>query len=142
MDTVTICANTALKTGSFPDSLKCANLRPIYKKVDPFDKNQWVYYHFYQKFMKEWYTSKPQIILNFFSIKFRLDLEKHIVRRIEVGLLVTWMDKYCIRYSARFCAGPFTFQYFYQWFVLFLSKMWILLFCWWQKPLFLLYEFR
>ena len=33
----------ALKTGSFPDSLKCANVRPIYKKVDPFDKNQWAY---------------------------------------------------------------------------------------------------
>ena len=29
--------------GSFPDSLKCENVRPVYKKVDPFDKNQWVY---------------------------------------------------------------------------------------------------
>ena len=29
-----------LKTGSFPDSLKCANVRPIYKKVDPFDKKE------------------------------------------------------------------------------------------------------
>ena len=40
MDNVTVCVNEALKTGSFPDSLKCANVRPIYKKVDPFDKNQ------------------------------------------------------------------------------------------------------
>ena len=47
LDTATVCVNEALKTGSFPDSLKCANVRPIYKKVDPFDKNQWVYYHFY-----------------------------------------------------------------------------------------------
>ena len=42
--------------------------------------DQWVYYHFYQKFMKEWYTSKRQIILNLFSMKFFVDLEKHIVR--------------------------------------------------------------
>ena len=27
--------------GSFPDSLKCANARPIYKKVDPFDKKNY-----------------------------------------------------------------------------------------------------
>ena len=27
--------------GSFPDSLKCANVRPIYKKVDPFDKKNY-----------------------------------------------------------------------------------------------------
>ena len=46
MDTVTVCVNEALKTGSFPDRLKYENVRPIYKKVDPFDKNQKVYYHF------------------------------------------------------------------------------------------------
>ena len=40
LDTATVCVNEALKTGSFPDRLKCANVRPIYKKVDPFDKNQ------------------------------------------------------------------------------------------------------
>ena len=34
MDAVTAYANEALKTGSFPDNLKCANVRPIYKKVD------------------------------------------------------------------------------------------------------------
>ena len=38
LDTVIVCVNEALKTGSFPDSLKCANVRPIYKKDDPFDK--------------------------------------------------------------------------------------------------------
>ena len=31
----------ALKTGSFPDSLKYANVRPIYKKLDPFDKKSY-----------------------------------------------------------------------------------------------------
>ena len=41
MDNVTVCVNEALKTGSFPDSLKCANVRPIYKKVDPFDKKNY-----------------------------------------------------------------------------------------------------
>ena len=38
LDTVTVCVNEALKMGSFPDNLKCANVRPIYKKDDPFDK--------------------------------------------------------------------------------------------------------
>ena len=26
--------------GFFPDSLKCANVRPIYRKADPFDKKK------------------------------------------------------------------------------------------------------
>ena len=35
-----MCVNEALKTGSFPNSLKYANFRLIYKKVDPFhEKN-------------------------------------------------------------------------------------------------------
>ena len=42
LDTVTVCENEALKTGSFPDSLKCANIRPIYKKDDPFDKKNYI----------------------------------------------------------------------------------------------------
>ena len=41
LDTVTICVNEALKMGSFPDSLKCANIRSIYKKEDPFDKKNY-----------------------------------------------------------------------------------------------------
>ena len=41
MDTVKVCANETLTTGYFVDSLKCANVRPIYKKVDPFDKKNY-----------------------------------------------------------------------------------------------------
>ena len=41
MDIVTVYVNEALKTGSFPDSLKCANVRPIYRKVDHFDKRNY-----------------------------------------------------------------------------------------------------
>ena len=41
LDIVTVCVNEALKTGSFPDSLKCANVRPIYKKDDPVDKKNY-----------------------------------------------------------------------------------------------------
>ena len=41
MDTVTICVNKALKTGSFPDSLECANVRSLYKKEEPFDKKNY-----------------------------------------------------------------------------------------------------
>ena len=36
LDTVTVCVNETLKTGSIPGSLKCANVRPIYKKSRPF----------------------------------------------------------------------------------------------------------
>ena len=28
---------SSVKNGIFPVSLKCANIRPVYKKVDPFD---------------------------------------------------------------------------------------------------------
>ena len=41
LDTVTVCVNEALKTGTFPNSLKCANVRPIYTKEDPFDKKNY-----------------------------------------------------------------------------------------------------
>ena len=41
LDTVTVCVNEALKTGSSPDSLKCTNVRPICKKDDPFDKKNY-----------------------------------------------------------------------------------------------------
>ena len=36
-----MCVNEALKTGSFPDSLKKANVRSEYKKVVPFHKNNY-----------------------------------------------------------------------------------------------------
>ena len=41
LDTVTVCINEALKTGSFTDGLKCANVRQIYKKENPFDKENY-----------------------------------------------------------------------------------------------------
>ena len=36
-----MCVNEALKTGSFPNSLKYANVRSKYKKVDRFHKNNY-----------------------------------------------------------------------------------------------------
>ena len=36
-----MCVNEALKTGSFPNSLKCSNATPIYKEVDLFDKRNY-----------------------------------------------------------------------------------------------------
>ena len=41
LDTVTVSVNEALKTGSFPDSLEFANVRPVYKKEDPFHKSNY-----------------------------------------------------------------------------------------------------
>ena len=41
LDTVTVCVNGALEKRSFLDSLKCANVRPIYKKDDPFNKKNY-----------------------------------------------------------------------------------------------------
>ena len=38
LDTVTVCVNKALKTGSLPDILKCTNAGPIYKKEDHFER--------------------------------------------------------------------------------------------------------
>ena len=65
MDTVTIYINEVLKSVFFPDSLKCANVRPIYKKDDLF----------YKKFIKVIYE-QAQIILNLSSPKFCMDLSK------------------------------------------------------------------
>ena len=51
LDTVTVRVNEALKGGSLPGSLKCENIRPIYKKVDPSIKrniDQSIYYHFFK----------------------------------------------------------------------------------------------
>ena len=33
--------NDSLKTGAFPDPLKLAEITPIHKKVDPFNKDNW-----------------------------------------------------------------------------------------------------
>ena len=39
--TVTVCVKKALKTGSFPDSRKCANVSTNMQKVNPFDKKNY-----------------------------------------------------------------------------------------------------
>ena len=41
MNTVTVCVKEPLKTGPFHESRKCVNVRPIRKKVNPFDKNNY-----------------------------------------------------------------------------------------------------
>ena len=41
LDTGTVYVNETLKTGSFPDCLKCANVRLIYKKEDSFDRKNY-----------------------------------------------------------------------------------------------------
>ena len=41
LDTVTVCVNEVLKTESFHDTLKRTNVRPIYKKENPFDKKNY-----------------------------------------------------------------------------------------------------
>ena len=43
--------------------------------------------------MKEWYTSKRQIILNSFSIKFCVDLKKHIKRCIFYFQIINFMEE-------------------------------------------------
>ena len=67
------------KPGSFPDSLKYANVRPIYKKLESFDKKTFgpVHYHFYQSLWKS--ESQRESCLNLFSMKFWVNLEKHLV---------------------------------------------------------------
>ena len=41
LDAIKVSVNEALTTGSFPDSLKWANVRTIYKKVNPFDQTNY-----------------------------------------------------------------------------------------------------
>ena len=36
-----VCVNEALKVGSVANSLKCGNVRPIYKKMDQFSKTNY-----------------------------------------------------------------------------------------------------
>ena len=38
---ICVCVTEALKVGSFANSLKCGNVRPIYKKVDQFSKKNY-----------------------------------------------------------------------------------------------------
>ena len=75
-----MCVNEALKTGSFPNSLKCVNVRSIYKKVDPFIKritDQWV---FLLKIYERVIYEQAEISFKLFSMKFCVNSEKHIVR--------------------------------------------------------------
>ena len=68
--------------GSFPDSLKCANVRPIYKKVDPFDKKNYrlvsilpLLSKVYERVIYEQVSN----YFNLFSMTFCADIEKHLV---------------------------------------------------------------
>ena len=48
--------NDSLKRDIFPDELKIAEVLPLFKKVDPFDKrctDQLVYFLIFQKFLKD-----------------------------------------------------------------------------------------
>ena len=40
-ETLTNCKNKSIETGYFPDSLKEANITPIFKKDDPLDKSNY-----------------------------------------------------------------------------------------------------
>ena len=40
-DIMTACINKAMETGNFPDSLKMANVTPVFKKEDPLDKSNY-----------------------------------------------------------------------------------------------------
>ena len=40
-DIITACINKAMETGNFPDSLKMANVTPVFKKEDPLDKSNY-----------------------------------------------------------------------------------------------------
>ena len=40
-DIITACINKAIETANFPDSLKMANVTPVFKKEDPLDKSNY-----------------------------------------------------------------------------------------------------
>ena len=40
-DIITACINKAIETGNFPDSIKMANVTPVFKKEDPLDKSNY-----------------------------------------------------------------------------------------------------
>ena len=55
-DELTECVNYVLKNGKFPDSLKYANITPVYKKGNSTDKVNYrplVFCHCYLKSLKE-----------------------------------------------------------------------------------------
>ena len=69
--------------GFFPDSLKCANVRPIYRKADPFDKKKFRPVSILPLFSKVYERAIYEQASNYFdlfSIKFCVDLEKDMIR--------------------------------------------------------------
>ena len=40
-DIITACINKVIETGNFPDSIKMANVTPVFKKEDPLDKSNY-----------------------------------------------------------------------------------------------------
>ena len=70
LDTVTACVNEALKKGTFPYSLECANFGPIYKKEDPFYKRNYrpmsILPLLSKVYEQEKYMSNSQITSNLF----------------------------------------------------------------------------
>ena len=80
--------------GSFPDCLKCANVRPIYQKMDSFDKrvlDQWAYYHFYQNFMKKMIYEQTSNYFEPFLNKILCGFRKtHSTQHASFALLTSW----------------------------------------------------
>ena len=92
MDTVRVCVNEALKAGSLPDSLKCANVRPIYKKEDPFDKRNYRPVNILQVCGRMLYEQASNYFEPFFNENLRVDLGKHVVRNMLY--LINFMAKF------------------------------------------------
>ena len=80
--------------GFFPDSLKCTNVRPMYKKEDPFYKKNYRpvgILPLLSKVHERAIYEQVSIILNLFSMKFCVNLEKHIVHAL-FRLLTSWQN--------------------------------------------------
>ena len=81
MDTATVCVKEALKTGSFSDSLKCANVRTIYKKKDPFDKKNYRPVSRLTVYDRVIYEQASNYFQHFFK-EILCGLEKHMIRNM------------------------------------------------------------
>ena len=94
LDTVTICVNEALKTGSFPDSLKCAKVRPIYKKEDPSDKKNYRPVHILLMLSKVYerviYKQTPYYFELFFNEILCGFRKAHLTQHALFKLLTSW----------------------------------------------------
>ena len=81
MYTVTVYVNEALNTGSFPDSVTCAKVRPINKKEDTFDKRNYrpvcILLLLSKVYERVIYEQASDYLKPFFSMKLCVDLEKH-----------------------------------------------------------------